>query len=116
MNYNDLAKELKKNTDVVESTFEKNNLKLLRFRYRPYGEDDADCVLLIEFSADEGLEIPNSLFIKVNLYDDNDDIYLTDNTYINAETFSGYDTKALYLTDDSNALLRAKAGRIFVTR
>lgn len=41
--YLDLAKELKKNTDVMEVTFKRFNLKVLQYSYRPYSDDDADC-------------------------------------------------------------------------
>ncbi|GEM_PF-3484501 len=115
--YSDLANELRKNMDILESTFEQNNLQLLRYTLRPYSDDDADCVLLIEFASLEKYHSPDGrLTIKANLYDKNDDLYLTSSHNIYLSDFSGYDTVELDLYDNQRTLLNAKSGRIFVTR
>lgn len=116
MGYIDLAKELKKHFDVVENTFEHNNLQLIRFSVKPYSEDDADCSIIVEFSSLEGTTIPESIYIKVNLYDEDDDIYLAECAFVNCERFDGYDTVSIIMDDDGKTLMKAKSGRMFITR
>ena len=41
--YANLANELKKNTDIMEMTFKKFNLRVLQYSYHPYSDEDADC-------------------------------------------------------------------------
>lgn len=115
--YENLAKELKKNIEVMTNTFEANNLQLLHLTVKPYSEEDADCSILVEVATISGTDIPrNGLNIKINLYDDNDELYLTEAYYINDESFSGYDTYEINCYDDSKTLKKAVKGRLYITR
>lgn len=114
--YDGLAKDLKKNTTIMTSLFQKNNLEVLSFSYRPYSDDDADCEMLIEISTCSGRTLTDDVAIKVNLYDSNDEICFTEEYRLYADEFEGYDTLSLALYDNGKTLLKAKSARLFVTR
>ena len=114
--YEDLAKELKKNIEILHNMFEVNNLQILNLSVRPEGEDDADCNILLEIASIEGNSIPCDLLIKINLYDEDDEIYMTNSEFVLKDKFSGYDTFSIYCFDNSNTLLKAVKGRLFITK
>ena len=64
--YANLAKELKKNTDIMEMTFKKFNLRVLQYSYHPYSDKDADCELIIELVTMDGDSMTDNASIKVN--------------------------------------------------
>lgn len=112
----DLAKELKKNTDVMDFTFAKFNLKVLQYAYHPYSDDDADCELIIEIATIDGNAMTDSSSVKINLYDENGDIFFTTEEYIMEEDFAGYDTFKIKLYNNSRTLLEAKSARIYMSK
>lgn len=114
--YLDLAKELKKNTDVMEMTFKKFNLQLIQFSYHPYSDNDADCDFLVELMSEDGDAIVDSVYLKINLYDENGDLFLNEYEFINHEDFSGYDTFKINLYDNGRTLLEAKSARIYMSK
>lgn len=114
--YLDLAKELKKNTDVMEVTFKRFNLKVLQYSYRPYSDDDADCELIIELTTIDGDTLFDSASIKINLYDEEGDIFFTNDYYIDSEEFVGYDTFKITLYNNSRTLILAKSARIYMSQ
>ena len=63
--YANLANELKKNTDIMEMTFKKFNLRVLQYSYHPYSDEDADCELIIELVTMEGDSMTDDASIKV---------------------------------------------------
>ena len=99
--YANLANELKKNTDIMEMTFKKFNLRVLQYSYHPYSDEDADCELIIEL---------------VNLYDEKGEIFLTESYYIDSENFAGYDTFKISLYNNSNTLIMAKTARVYMSK
>ena len=113
---NDLARELKKNTDVLDMTFKKYNLQVLQFAYRPFDDNDADCSLLIEVASVEGNSIEKSVRIVVNLYDEDGEIYMSERQPIFNYDFAGYDTYVIQLYNNGRTLKEAKSARIFVSR
>ena len=112
--YKNLARELKKNTDVMEMTFKKFNLQVLQFTYRPYDEEDADCYLVIEVATISGNKISRGGHIKVNLYDENGEIIDTASAYIDEDEFGGYDTFRILICDEGRMLIEAKTARIYM--
>ena len=119
--YEDLAKELKKNTQVIESTFSKFNLKVLQVAYQPYAEDgdedpDADCDLLIELTSINERPMSGDGHVKINLYDENGDLIYHDNHMIFAEKFAGYDTYSFMLSHDCKTLRIAKSAKVYMSR
>ena len=116
--YSDLAKELKKNIEVMTGMFEANNLQVLKFSVRPrINEDDGNvtCKVLIELTAIEETGIPNSVDIKINLYDEDDELYLTSSAYVSNHSFNGYDTVSILCLDE-NVLMNAVKGRLYATK
>lgn len=114
--YEDLARELKKHIDVLTPTFEANNLQVLQFNIKPNCDEEADCEIYVELSAIEGQGIPaNLLKLKINLYDDNDELYYVGSELIWQYQFAGYDT---YVIDcnDPNLLTTAVKGRLYVVK
>ena len=83
--YLDLAKELKRNTKLMEHTFEKFNLQVLQFTYRPCSDNDADCKLIIELETIDEEMMEDDASIKVNLYDENGEIILTQECFIDSD-------------------------------
>ena len=118
--YEEQAKELKKNTEVVRASFNCFNLNALQVAYCPYGtedeENDADCDLLVEVSALNNEPMTCSAYIKINLYDNNGDLMCNENHYVQADTFTGYDTFRIMLINDSKTLLIAKYAKVYMSR
>ena len=114
--YANLAKELKKNTDIMEMTFKKFNLRVLQYSYHPYSDEDADCELIIELVTMEGDSMTDDASIKVNLYDEKGEIFLTESYYIDSENFAGYDTFKISLYNNSNTLIMAKTARVYMSK
>lgn len=52
----------------------------------------------------------------IYLYDDNDELYMTEMSTVFRNRFSGYDTLTIYCRDDSHTLEKAVKGRLFVTK
>lgn len=114
--YENVAKELKKNIEVMTNTFEANNLQVLHLTVKPYSEDDADCNILLELSTISGSALESDVSVKINLYDEDDELYLTNSETIYKSSFSGYDTVTINCYDDSKTLDKAVKGRLYLTR
>ena len=118
MSYTDVAKELKKNIQILTSSFEQNNLQILNLTCKPssYG-NDFDMEVLVEIASIEGARIPSHLYIKINLYDEDGELFSTNETLVEADTFNGYDTVVICCSDNNSRTLDvAVKGRIYVTR
>ena len=118
--YEELAKELKKNTQIIQTTFSKFNLQVLQVGYRPYAEEgddepDADCDFMIEISSLDNAPMKCNAYIKINLYDENGDLIDHDNKLVIADEFSGFDTFKIMMTNDSKTLLRAKSAKVYMS-
>ena len=114
--YLDLARELKKNTDIMDVTFRKFNLQVLQYTYHPYSDDDADCELIIELTTIDGDSMTGDASIKINLYDENGDIFFNTESYIDSDEFAGYDTFKISLYNNSRTLLEAKTARVYMSQ
>ena len=119
--YEDLAKELKRNTHILHSTFEQFNLKVLQVAYKPYGiegaeEPNADCDCLVELVSMNDEPMSKDAYIKVNLYDADENLISHDYQMIMSRDFSGYDTYSIYITNDSKTLLLAKSARVYLSK
>ena len=116
MSYADVAKNLKKNIQIITSTFEQYNLQILSVACKPCSEHDPDLQVFIELASIKGASIPDNLEVKINLYDAEGDLYLSSSCIVLADKFNGYDTIELVCADDSRALDIAEKGRLYVTR
>lgn len=114
--YEKLAKNLKKNIEVLENTFEMNNLQILNFSVQACGEDDADCNIYIELATIKGTKIPDSIEVKINLYDKEDELFMVESREIYEDDFRGYDTITLNCYRDNNTLKKVKKGRLYVVK
>lgn len=112
----DCLKKLKENTTVMENMFLKNNLKVLNYTFHFWGEEDEGCELIVELASISGDKIFDDSCVKVNIYDSNGDIMLSENQYIFANAFSGYDTIKISIDNESQILSEAKSARIFLAR
>ena len=109
--YEEAAKKLKQNTKIMEQTFKKENLNIESFNVRD-ADDDGSCKFLIELTS-ESLE--HDVEIKVNIYDENDDIYAVESSKLYVEDFSGYDTVEVYFSQ-GGTLEKVAWARIYVTK
>ncbi len=115
-NYFDNSQELKNNTEIIENTFKKHNLQVLKYSYRDGGWNPDDCTLSIEFSSiDDTIKLSENIVIKLNLYDENGEIVSTSEEKLYKSDFEGYDTIEI-CASGCRALTRAKSARIFVVK
>ena len=64
MTYSEIAKQLKRNIQIMDNTFSANNLKVLDIACKPCADDDADFDLYVKVSSITGNTIPNDVCIK----------------------------------------------------
>ena len=98
------------------SSFRRFDLEILQYSYHPYSEDDADCELIIELSTIIGDTLPDSASLKINLYNDEGEIFLNEEYYISSESFFSYDTFKISLYDNAKTLITAKSARIYMSQ
>lgn len=115
IDYIPLAKKLKKHIEIMESTFAANNLQVINIGCKPASNIGGDLEVYVEIASVTGSNLPFSLYIKINLYDDNDDLFMTKESFIRDDRFNGYETITIYC-NDSHVLDKAVKGRLFVTR
>lgn len=114
--YIEFARELKRNTDVMEATFRKHNLKILQFSYRSFTDDDADGEMLIEIGTIKDEVLTENVRIKVNLYDEDGELYDTSSEKIVAEDFDGYDTLKILFCNNRRTLIEAKSAKVYLSK
>lgn len=114
IDYTPLAKELKKHIEIMESTFAANNLQVINIGCQDVF--DGDLLVYVELATISETVLPNDISIKINLYDENGDIYMVGSHYVDKESFSGYDTITINCFDKSRVLEKAVKGRLFATR
>lgn len=97
-------------------TFNKANLEVLEIIYHPYSDDDADCELLIELQSLNNEDLPFDITIKVNLYDDNGNLFYTGEEYVSEDDFMGYYTFKINLYNNSRTLYEAKSAKVYISK
>lgn len=108
-----LVEEIKKNVQILSSSFEKCNLRPLRYNIEPCCiDDDFDFYLNIEIEAIDNSPI-TSCFIKANIYNDNGDLLAIGSERIHSNAFLGFDTVGLSIHYMSMALKHTKCIRIY---
>lgn len=111
-----LAKELKKNIQIMTNTFESNNLQVLNIGCKPYSDNDSDFDLYVELAAISGSDLKYSCKAKINLYDEDNELYMTKEEDIYKDDFSGYDTITISCYDNRKTLKIATKGRLYLTK
>ena len=109
--------ELKKNTEILENTFERFNLKVLSVAYSGNRQDEG-LNIWVELTTIEGskIKIPRSTYtdgvaVKLNFYE-NDNLLCSTSVTVYKGEFCGYDTVSARLSY-SNILTRATSVRLF---
>lgn len=113
--YEDLAKALKNNIEIMTHTFENNNIQIINTGIKKCSDDDADFTFLFEVSTIKGSSIENDLSVNLNLYNNDGEIILHESFIIDCDHFQGYDTGSISCYLDSKALLLASKGRLYCT-
>lgn len=116
--YEDLAKELKKNTEIMTQTFERFNLQILSWSIKPvpsFGDKDADVDVFVELATISEEKIKKDCIIKINGYDEDGDICALAEGKINKDAFWGYDTIKMRLEDNEQLLKICKRARLYAT-
>lgn len=107
--------ELKKNTEILEMTFEKAGLQLIQQSWQSDEDTDGWLDFYIEVTGDPDKIDDKYVTIKVNLYDASGDILSMESTSIGVEEFSGYETKHMRFYTDG-LLCKACKARVFAVR
>lgn len=110
-----LKKQLNKNVDIVEATFEKFHLQLLGYGFCGIDTRSGWMQLLIELASEPGESLQSDVEIKVNFYDEDNVIIYSYSSGLYEEDFSGYDTIHMRLNED-NLAFNTTMCRIFMTR
>lgn len=101
--------------EIVNSTFEKNNLQVLGQGFCNIDTEFGTMSLLVEIASINNTKIKQDLFLKVNCYDERNNIIYSTDECIDETSFDGYDTLELCLLDD-NLVFKTKKCRIYITR
>lgn len=103
------AKSLRKNTDIIESTFSSFGLSVLSVGYQ-VNSDSVET--LVEVSSGTS-KLKMDVDIVVNIYDSDGDLVSSSTEYLDKDSFNGYDTVNII---DCNIGLgtTANKARIFV--
>jgi hypothetical protein len=115
MVYEDLAKELKKNIQIMTNTFEGNNLQVLNVSCRPTSSTSAHLDVYVELASIKGSKISTNVDIKINLYDSDGELLYCESQALFSCDFRGYDTLKILCYDD-NTLNNATKGRLYAVR
>lgn len=112
----DHLEELKRNTEVIESTFEKFNLKLLDYAYLP--SDGWNCCwYIIELSTIQGNSIKEDVYIKLNFYNKGGGLIYSEEESIKKKDIDGYNTfKMSFESMTDNRLRKCYKAKIFLSK
>ncbi len=106
-------RELRKNTEVLDITFERAGLQVIKQSWQVIEDGGLSCY--VEITGDPDKIQDNYVTIKANVYDENGEILKMDYALIEIRTFTGYETKAIEIYDEG-ILFRSCKARIFAVR
>ena len=69
MKYIIASNNLNKRLQILEDTFEENNLKVMATACKPFSDYNGDLYVYVELSTISGRRIKNDIHLKINLYD-----------------------------------------------
>ena len=116
MKYRIAAKNLNRRLQILESTFEENNLKVLATGCKPCNDNDGDLLVYVEMVSLTGKKIKNDLLLKINIYNADGELYMSDSEDIYADEFNGYDTITINCKDSHHVLDHAYNGKLYVVQ
>ena len=67
MKYIIASKNLNKRLQILEATFEENNLKVMATACKPFSDYNGDLYVYVELSTISGRRIKNDIHLKINL-------------------------------------------------
>lgn len=108
-----IAQHLRKNIDVLDSTFEKYDLEVLSVGIS-HVDDYGWFQVVVEILKKNSGKLGSSLDIKANCYDE-EGIIFSESTTIFNQNFSGYDTFIIYCQED-NLIYKTNKIRVFVVK
>lgn len=114
MNLETIKKNLNKNIEIIDNTFELFNLSVIGCNVIKV-DNDGWFTLGLEISKINSQESIQNGHIKAICYDSDSNIIDTDKNYINSEDFMGYDVIKFDFQQDNTAYNTAKI-RLFVTK
>lgn len=106
--------ELRKNTVIIDATFEKIGLQVVKQSWQMHDAYDGGliCYLEVMGSLDNVPVDCNQIFFQSNLYDTDGDIIYSESTNVYKNEFVGYDTYRMYFTE-KDTIDRAVSARVF---
>ena len=107
--------ELKKNTEILEMTFDKAGLQVIQQSWQVTNDTDGWLDFYIEVTGDPDKIEDEYLTIKANLYDAEGEILTMGFATIKKAVFTGYETKHIMFYDDG-LLFKACKSRVFAVR
>lgn len=107
-----LVKELRKNIDILDGTFEKYGLEVLSVGISGVDED-GNFMVIVEVLKKDQEKLKDIEVIKANCYDE-EGIICTGLANVFADNFSGYDTFEIHFFDEDNLIYRANKIRVFM--
>ena len=110
--YKDKAKQLKKNMQVISSTFEMYNMQVMGVSCQEYGDNTGSLRVFVEVLSNESLK--EQVCVKINLYDEDDDVIVTNQDTL-PKKFCGIQTVEITLLDEST-LDRAVKGKVYAVK
>lgn len=116
MKYIIASNNLNKRLQILEDTFEENNLKVMATACKPFSDYNGDLYVYVELSTISGRRIKNDIHLKINLYDVDGNLYMSDYEDIFADEFTGYDTVTIECKDSQHVLDRAYKGKLYVIK
>ena len=115
MDKNLIAKNLNKRVDVVESSFDNYGITVVTYGFCKIDEETGSLDLLVEIEDESGFGIDQDLHLKVNLYDEDEEIIYSGGEYIYGDDFDGYDTIRIHMDEDGLAFNAVRC-RIYMTK
>ena len=110
------SKNLNKRLQILEFTFEENNLKVIATGCKPFNDYNGDLYVYVELSTISGKKLKNDLRLKINLYDVEGNLYMSAFEDVFADEFAGYDTITIECKDSQHVLDRAFKGKLYVIK
>ena len=110
-----IVNRLNRNVDVLESTLEKYNCRVISYGFCGIDTSNGWMQFLVEVATIKGSKLTDDIQLKVNLYDAQGVIIYSDEIDIDQDDFAGYDTLHFYLNENNVAYDAAKA-RLFAVK
>ncbi|WP_027728635.1 hypothetical protein [Treponema sp. C6A8] len=109
-NPEEIKKYLKSIVEIKQPTFDSFAIKLTNFAFSQI-EDDG----WFEFNYELEGQLEESVYIKLNFYDEDNNLLYTDKDFICNDDFSGFDTSTIAL-HEKNLAFNTKKILVYVTK